>query len=152
MFVGFWQVGRVWNNYGTHPPFFSRHLVPQNLGNINLIFIFSILDRGPRKVNDLLASPSNQFRDYSIWNRIDKLVPLNWNCAPQTLKALQKTTKLFSNLDFLVKSGFPTTRDLSPAAPRGVSWKWQKHQKSSFFDKMDFFLFLFLGPMPFFCY
>ena len=28
--------------------------------------IFSILGRGPRKVNDLLISPSNQFRDYFI--------------------------------------------------------------------------------------
>ena len=27
---------------------------------------------------------------------------------------------MFSNLDFLMKSGFPKTRDLSPAAPRGV--------------------------------
>ena len=73
-----------------------------------------------KKVNDLLASPSNQFRDYSIWNRIERLVPQLWNFAPQTLQTVQKTTKLCSNLDFLTKSGFPKTRDLSPAAPWGV--------------------------------
>ena len=32
------------------------------------------------------ASPSNQFRDYSIWNRIEKSVPQHWNFAPQALK------------------------------------------------------------------
>ena len=130
------------NNYGTHPPFFSRQLVAQNLRNIQFIFIFSILDGGPRKVNDLLTSLSNQFRDYSIWNRIEKIVPQHWNFAPLTLKTLQETTKLFSNLYFLPKSGFPKTRDLSPAAPGGFifpemttpnkSGKLQKHKNRHF--------------------
>ena len=110
----------VGNNYGTHPPLLSRHLTLQNLRNITVLVILSMLDGGPRKVNDLLTSPSNQFRDYSIWNRIEKLVPQDWNFEPRTLKTLQKTTKLFPNLDFLQKSGFPKTQDLSPAAPRGV--------------------------------
>ena len=39
---------------------------------------------GPRKVDDRPTSPNNQFRDYFIRNRIEKLVPLNWNFAPQT--------------------------------------------------------------------
>jgi hypothetical protein len=83
---------------------------------MNCLLIFSILDGGPRKVNDLLTSPSNQFRDYSIWNRIEKLVPQHWNFAPQTSKTFQKKQSVFK-LDFLMKSGFPKTRDLSPAAP-----------------------------------
>ena len=41
------------------------------------VVIFSILG-GPKKVNDLLTSPSNQFRDYFIRNRLEKLVPLNY--------------------------------------------------------------------------
>ena len=32
------------NFYGTHPPFFSRHLTLQNLRNINFLFDFSIFD------------------------------------------------------------------------------------------------------------
>ena len=56
-----WWVG---NNSRTHPPLLSRHLTLQNLRNINFLLIFSILGGGggPRKVNDLLTSPSNQFR------------------------------------------------------------------------------------------
>ena len=76
-----------------------------------LFVIFSILDWVQQKVNDLLTSPNNQFRDYHTWNRIEKLMPQHWNFAPQTLKTLQKTTNLFSNLNFLPKSGFPKTRD-----------------------------------------
>ena len=142
---------------GLTPPLWSRHLTLQNLRNINFLVIFSILDGGPRKVNDLLTSQSNQFRDYSIWNRIEKLVPLNWNFAPHTLKTLKNTIKLFSNLDFLQKSGFPKTR-ICPRQPPGgfifpemtpkkkyVSWKLQKHQKSSFFNKMAPFRLPFLG-------
>ena len=120
MFMGCWKVGRVENNSRTHPPLLSRHLTLQNLRNINFLVILLILVGGPRKVNDLLTSPSNQFRDYFIWNRIEKLVPLNWNFAPQTLKKYNESTNLFSNLAFLPKSGFPKTQDLSPAAPRGV--------------------------------
>ena len=106
------------NNSGTHPPFFSRQLTLQNLRNINFPVVFSILDGGPRKVNDLLTSPSNQFRDYHTWNRIEKLMPLNRNFAPQTLKTLQKTTSFFSNLDFLTKYDFPKILDLSMDFPR----------------------------------
>ena len=147
------------NNSWTHPPFFSRHLTLQNLRNINFLLIFSILDGGPRKVNDLLTSPSNQFRDYSIWNRIEKLVPQHWNFAPQTLKTLKTTDQSVFKLDFFVKSGFPKTRDLSPAAPRGVyisrndpqtniCWSyWPAIKKTSCFHKNGFlFCLFFVGP------
>ena len=105
------------NSSWTHPPFFSRHLVPQNLRNIICVCYFLNIGLGSKKVNDLLTSPNNQFRDYHTWNRIEKLMPQHWNFAPQTLKTLQKTTNLFSNLDFLQKSGFPKTRDLSMGFP-----------------------------------
>ena len=49
MFMGFWQVGWVGNNSWTHPPFFSRHLVAQNLRNINFLRIFAIFPWGPTK-------------------------------------------------------------------------------------------------------
>jgi hypothetical protein len=59
-------------------------------------------------------------------------MPQHWNFAPQTLKTLQNTTNLFSNLDFLQKSGFPKTRDLSPAAPWGVYISRNDAQKTIF--------------------
>ena len=73
-----------------------------------MFVIFSILDLVQQKVNGLGTSPRNQFRDYHTWNRIEKLMPQHWNFAPQTLKTLQKTTNLFSNLDFCCRNlGFP---------------------------------------------
>ena len=62
----------------------------------------------------------NRFRDYHAWNRIEKLVPLNCKKNQKSQKNSKKTTNSFSNLDFLVKSGFPKILDLAPAAPRGV--------------------------------
>ena len=79
-------MGWVGNNSWTHPPFFSRHLVPQNVGNIIFVCYFLNIGLESKKNNVLLTSPSNQFRDYSIWNRIEKLVPQHCNFAPQTLK------------------------------------------------------------------
>ena len=79
-----------------------------------MFVIFSILDLVQQKINVRGTSPRNQFRDYFIWNRIEKLMPQLWNFPPQTLKTLRQITNLFSNLDFLQKSGFPKTRDLSP--------------------------------------
>ena len=67
---------------------------------------------------NLRTSPKNQFRDYHAWNRIEKLMPQLWNFSPQTFKTLQKTANLFSNLDFLPKSGFPKTLDLSMGFPK----------------------------------
>ncbi len=45
---------------------------------------------GLRKVDELPTSPNNQFRGYFIRNRIEELVPLNWNFASQTLKTEQQ--------------------------------------------------------------
>ena len=67
---------------------------------------------------NLPTSPKNQFRDYHAWNRIEKLMPQHWQTVPQTFKTLRKTANLFSNLDFLPKSGFPKTLDLSMDFPR----------------------------------
>ena len=72
-------------------PFFSRHLVPQNVGNIIFVCYFLNIGSEPKKVNVLGTSPNNQFRDYFIWNRIKKLMPQLWNCPPQTLKTLKQT-------------------------------------------------------------
>ena len=106
------------NNSWMDSPFFSRHLVPQNVGNIIFVCYFLNIGLGPTKVNVLGTSPRNQFRDYHTWNRIEKLMPQLWSCSPQTLKTLQKTVIFFSNLDFLPKFGFPKTLDLSMNFPR----------------------------------
>ena len=66
---------------GWIPVKLSRHLTLQNLRNINFLVIFSIFHFwgwGPRKVDDLPTSPINQFQDYFIRNRIEKLVPVNY--------------------------------------------------------------------------
>ena len=71
--------------------FFSRHLVPQNVGNIICVCYF---------LNIGLGSTKNQCsRHYFIWNRIEKLMPQLWNFSPQTLKTFKKLTNLFSNLE-----------------------------------------------------
>ena len=101
--------------------FVWRHLVPQNVGNIISVCYFSQycvcyflnIFSNP----NLPTSPENQIRDYHAWNRIEKLMPQHWNFSPQTFKTLQKTANLFSNLDFLPKSGFPKTLDLSMNVP-----------------------------------
>ena len=132
----------VGNNIRTHPPFFWHHLVSQNLKTLTFLLffqysvvIFSILGGGPKKVNDLLTSPSNQFRDYFIRNRLEKLVPLNYEIIQNSQKSLKKIDKPFSNLDFWPKSGFPKTRVSSPVAPRGVYISRNDPKKKIFFWK-----------------
>ena len=107
------------NSSWTHFHFFRDIWSHKTSETLFVFVIFSILDLGPKKTKDLLTSPKNQFRDNFIRNRIEKVVPLNWNFSPRALKTSKKRTNPFSNLDFLPKSGFPKTRDLSPAAPRG---------------------------------
>ena len=75
------------NNYGMD----SRQIIAGSgltkPGNINFLVIFSIFHfwgRGPIKVDDLLTSPINQFRDYFIRNRLEKLVPVNNITSPGT--------------------------------------------------------------------
>ena len=105
------------NNSWMDPPFFSRHLVPQNVGNIIFVCYFLNIGLGPTKSQCSRHFSENQFRDYHAWNRIEKLMPQLWNCSPRTFQTLQTTTNLFSNLDFLPKSGFPKTLDLSMDFP-----------------------------------
>ena len=117
-------MGRVGNNSGINPIFFATS-GPTKPRKHSFSFYFLNIGRGLRKVNDLLISTNNQLRDYHTWNRIEKLMPQHWNFAPQTLKTWQTTTNLFSNLDFLQKSGFPKTLDLSMGFPRifhGSPW------------------------------
>ena len=95
--------------------FVWRHLVPQNVGNIILFVILSILR--------LL------FSHYCLKSKtelpFEKSIPGLPRLEPhrkvnattlykfsQTFKTLRKTANLFSNLDFLPKSGFPKTLDL----------------------------------------
>ena len=74
------------NNYGVH----SRQIIATSDLTKHQKHEFSCyflnMGRGPRKVDDLPTSPYNQFLDHFIRNRIEKLVPLNWNFAPQALK------------------------------------------------------------------
>ena len=94
------------NNSWMDSPFFSRHLVPQNVGNIIFVCYFLNIGLGPKKVNGLAICSKNQFRDYFIRNRLEKLVPLNWNFAPQNLKKRkQNRPTCFQTLTFLVQSG-----------------------------------------------
>jgi len=129
---------------------------------MNCLLIFSILDGGPRKVNDLLTSPSNQFRDYSIWNRIEKLVPQHWNFAPQTLKTFKRNRPIRFQTRFFCEIWVSKNPGFVPGSPRGVyisrndpKTKYfpvilANHQKTSFLIKWLPFLCLFLGPMLFF--
>ena len=80
--MGFGGMGG--NNSWTHPPFFSRHLVPQNVGNIIFVCYFLNIGLGPKKVNGLGTSPRNQFRDYFIRNRLEQLVPVINITSPGT--------------------------------------------------------------------
>ena len=146
------------NNSWMDSPFFRDIWSHKTSETLFVFAIFSIFPWDQQKVNVLLTSPSNQFRDYSIWNCIEKLVPQHWNFAPQTLNTSKKTNQSVSKLYFFVKSGFPKTRDLSPAAPRGVYISRNdppkkddpiilaNHQNRHFLTKwLPLFLF-FLGP------
>ena len=75
-------------------PLFFRDIWSHRTSDTLFVFvIFSILDLVQQKINVLLTSPSNQFRDYFIWNRIEKLIPQFWNFPPHTLKNIKKTDK-----------------------------------------------------------
>ena len=129
-----WDSGR-WEGWerilGLIPPYY-RDIWSHKTSETFLFLLSQYWVGVQQKVNDLLTSePSNQFRDYFIWNRIEKLVPQHWNFAPRTLNTLQKTTKLFSNLDFLRHLGF---RKLGISISRNdpqrkkKTGKCQKHQ------------------------
>ena len=90
MFMGFWQEGMVGNNSRMDSP---RIIVTSEITK-HQKHLFSCyflnIGGGPRKADNLPTAPNNQFRDYFIRNRIEKLVSLNWNFAPQTLKPKNK--------------------------------------------------------------
>ena len=106
------------NNSWMVSTFFWRHLVPQNVGNIIFGCYFLNIGLGPK----------------SQWSRhlFEKSIPgLFYSKPPRKVSATelelrttklkkprQKPTNLFSNLDFLVKSGFPKILDLSMDFPR----------------------------------
>ena len=106
------------------------------------------LGGGPRKVDDLPTSPINQFRDYFIQNRIEKLVSVNYRFPTGNKKTSKTIDQTVFKLDFWPKSGFPKTRVSSPVAPPGgvifpemtppkiFSGNARKHHKSLFFNKM----------------
>ena len=114
------------------------------------LLLFQYWMGGPRKVNNLPTSPNNQFRDYFIWNRIEKLVPLNWNFAPRTFKAGKQIDQtvfkswLFAEIWVSKNPGFVPRQPLGVYISRNdpqktKSGKLQKHQKSALFEKMASF-------------
>ena len=97
------------NNSWMDSAFVSRHLVPQNVGNIIVFVIFSTLSQiqiSPllRKINSGTTTPGTESK--SECHNFGKE-------NPQTFKTLRNTASLFSNLDFSPKSEFPKTLDLS---------------------------------------
>ena len=64
--------------------FVSRHLVEQNVGNIIFVCYFLNIGLGPKKINGLAICSENQFRDYFIRNRLEKLVPVTNIMSPGT--------------------------------------------------------------------
>ena len=112
--------GWVGNNSWTHPPFCSRHLVPQNVGNILCVCYFlNIGSESKKTMFSALLQEINSELFYLEPHR--KVTATTLELFTTNFKNLKnKTTNQISNLDFFVKSGFPKTRDLSPAAPRGV--------------------------------
>jgi len=80
-------------------------------------------------------------------------VPQHWNFSPRILKTFKSIPIRFqTSFLFVVKSGFPKTQDLFPAAPRGVIFQEMttsffcfsiilaNHQKTSFVDKLVSFV------------
>ena len=113
------------NNSWMDPAFFWRHLVPHNVGNIMFGCYFLNIGFGPKQVNGLAICSKNQLRDYFIRNRLEKLVPLNWNFAPQNLKNRKENRPTcFQTLTLLVQSGVhpPDFPRISHGFPKDFSW------------------------------
>ena len=137
------------------PPYFGTiwsHKTSETLTFLLLfqyrVVIFSILGGGPEKVNDLLTSPINQFRDYFIRNRLEKLVPLNYKIIKNQKNIKINRPNRFQTLTFGRNLGFQKNPRFVPGSPPGglyfqkrpqkinKSGNARKHQTSSFFDKM----------------
>ena len=135
MFMGFWQVGVVGNDYGTHPPLLSRHLVPQNLRNIHFLLIFSIFPWRPTKSHmSFCNSYAINFVTVLIRSSLKNSATENI-CKPGFRKSLKEINQTVFKLDFWPKSGFPKTRVSSPVAPRGVYISRNDPQKKICFWK-----------------
>ena len=93
--------------------FFSRHLVPQNVGNIIFVCYFLNIVSNPNR-----RSPSkNQFRDYHAWNRIEKLMPQHCTNFLKLLKLCEARPTCFQTLTFC--------RNLSFQKPWICPWIFQ---------------------------
>ena len=82
-----WDSGR-WDGWGIIlgwiPPFFRDIWSRKTSETLFLFVIFSILDLGRKKNNGLAICSKNQFPDYFIRNRIEKLVPVTNITSPGT--------------------------------------------------------------------
>jgi hypothetical protein len=114
----------VGNNSWTHPPFFSRHLVPQNVGNIIFVCYFLNIGLGPTN-----SQCSPHFSKQSIPGLFylephRKVNATTLELSATNLKNLkQKPTNPFSNLDFLMVHGsWLKAHGSWPREARGGSW------------------------------
>ena len=65
-----------------------------------LCLLFSQYWVGVEQINVLGTSPRNQFRDYSIWDRIEKLMPQHCTNFLKLLKLYEKRPTCFQTLTF----------------------------------------------------
>ena len=94
---------------GWIPVEFWHHLVSQNLKTLIFLFFSQYPSWGVgsnKKSIDLPTSPINQFRDYFIRNRIEKLVPVNYRFPTGNKKTSKKRPNRFQTLPFGRNLGF----------------------------------------------
>ena len=117
---------------GWIPVEFWHHLVSQNLKTF-IFLLFSQYMGGPKKsmISPLLIY--NKFRYHTHKIRLEKLVPLNYRFPTDNKTSSNKIDQTVFKLDFWPKSGFPKTRDLSPAAPPGGLYFQKWPHKNIFF-------------------
>ena len=144
------------NNSWTHPAFFSRHLVPQNVGNIIFVCYFLNIGFGPTK-----SQCSRHFSKQSIPGLFylkphRKVSATELELRTTNFENLKNRPNCFQTLTFCRNLGFQKPGVCPRQPPRGVyisrndtkniyfSGKWQKHQQSLFFDKMAFLFMFFL--------
>ena len=111
-------MGVVGNKLGWVPLEFWHHLVSQNLKTL-ICLLFSQYWGGQKKamISSLLIN--NKFRYHTHKIRLEKLVPLTKVSKHISENHQKEINQTVFKLDFLPKSGFPKTRDVSQAAPSG---------------------------------
>ena len=114
------------NNSWTHPPFFSRHLVPPNVGNIIFVCYFLNIGSESNRNPNLRTSPKNQFRDYHAWNRIEKLMPQHYTNFQKLLKFYGKRPTCFQTLTFCRNLSFQKSW-ICPWFFQGLSMDFPPH-------------------------